>query len=441
MGKTARLRRAFPWLLAALLLAMVSGYYALTEPVTYMKRVAPDSSITRNPYSAAQQWLAQRGQPSKRILSAAALFPLPDTRTTLVIDKHRGMLTSNQVNALLEWVQDGGKLVVEARPLPGILDTSDASASDWQDNDPLLFALGITVWDSPVPSDAGQEDAIRDLLMALPTFVDSPLQYCLHSDNEALREDCARLACDAPPEPTPLTLHVSDNEPDRRVQLFSDYVIWHDSWDEEEGNAPHLEWPVEITGYADNDYGSQLVQLSLGSGQISVLTDLSLWSSERLLYFDHAWLLAWLTGAEPVWFVRSVAMPPLAQWLWLKAPALAFALLILLVLWLWHRIPRQGPRQQAREESRRDYLKHLHASGYFQWRTNQQMALLAELRKQAEQQLLRFHHQRNKALALAAKALSVPVKELDAALQSQADTRDRFTQQVSLLQSLKNCRH
>jgi hypothetical protein len=69
------------------------------------------------------------------------------------------------------------------------------------------------------------------------------------------------------------------------------------------------------------------------------------------------------------------------------------------------------------------------------------MALLAELRKQAEQQLLRFHHQRNKALALAAKALSVPVKELDAALQSQADTRDRFTQQVSLLQSLKNCRH
>ena len=70
MGKTARLRRAFPWLLAALLLAMVSGYYALTEPVTYMKRVAPDSSITRNPYSAAQQWLAQRGQPSKRILSA-----------------------------------------------------------------------------------------------------------------------------------------------------------------------------------------------------------------------------------------------------------------------------------------------------------------------------------------------------------------------------------
>jgi len=36
MGRTARLRRAFPWLLAALLVAMVAGYYALTEPVTFM---------------------------------------------------------------------------------------------------------------------------------------------------------------------------------------------------------------------------------------------------------------------------------------------------------------------------------------------------------------------------------------------------------------------
>ena len=438
--RKAHLRRAFPWLLATLLVAMIAGYYALTEPVTYMQRVAPDSSITRNPYSAAQRWLAQRGQASERILSAAALFPLPDTRTTLVIDKHRGMLTPNQVTTLLEWVQDGGELVVEARPLPGMLEASDASDSDWQDNDPLLFPLGITVWDSPVPESA-EEDPIRDLLMALPTFVDSPLQYCLHSDNEALREDCARLACDAPPEPTPLTLHVGDNEPDRQVQLFSDYVIWHDSWDDEEGNTPHLEWPVEVTGYADNDYGSQLVQLALGSGQISVLTDLSLWSNERLLYFDHAWLLAWLTADEPVWFVRSVAMPPLAQWLWLKAPALGIALLVLLALWLWYRIPRQGPRQQAREEQNRDYLQHLHASGYFQWRTRQQAALVDVLRKQAEQHLVRFHHQRDKALALAAKALSVPAKELEAALQMQPETRDQFTQQVALLQSLKNCSH
>ena len=55
--RKAHLRRAFPWLLATLLVAMIAGYYALTEPVTYMQRVAPDSSITRNPYSAAQRWL------------------------------------------------------------------------------------------------------------------------------------------------------------------------------------------------------------------------------------------------------------------------------------------------------------------------------------------------------------------------------------------------
>ncbi len=441
--RKAALRRWLPWLLGVTLMAMVAGYYALTEPVTTLQRVSPDSSITRNPYSAAQRWLAQRGQPSERILSAAALFPLPDTHITLIIDKRRGMLTANQVDALLNWVQRGGELIVEARPLPDILEASDATAADWRDNDPLLFPLGITVWDSPVPGDTADDDPIRDLLMALPPFVDSPLQYCLQSDNEELRENCARLVCEAPEEPAPLTLHVGDDEPDRRIQLYSDHVIWHDSWDEteDESLAPQPEWPVEVIGYADNDYGSQLVQMALGDGQISVLTDLSLWSNNQLLYFDHAWLLAWLTADEPVWFVRSVAMPPLAQWLWLKAPSLGTALLVLLALWLWYRIPRQGPRQQAREESSRDYLQHLHASGYFQWRTGQQAALVEVLRAQAEQQLVRFHHQRDKALTLAAKTLSVSVRELDTSLQMQPETRDQLTQQIALLQSLKNCSH
>ena len=61
----------------------------------------------------------------------------------------------------------------------------------------------------------------------------------------------------------------------------------------------------------------------------------------------------------------------------------AALLLVLLALWLWYRIPRQGPRQEAREESSRDYLQHLHASGYFQWRTEQQDTLLTALRQQA----------------------------------------------------------
>ena len=433
------MRRKLPWLGALLVVALMIAYYALTEPVTIIQRAAPDSAIQRNPYSAAQDWLAQRGQPSERVLSAAALFPLPAPDTTLIIDKQRGLLNHSQVRSLLQWVEAGGELIVEARPLPRSLDEDTATDADWQDNDDLLYSLGITVWKGEETVDEEELDPFFELLDALPAFAGNPLQYCLLTDNEELRATCEALACEAPPQPEPLLLHAGDDQPSRRIQLHSQHVLWHDSWNEDDSPQAFLpEWPVEVTAYADNEYGSQLVQLSLGDGQVTVLTDLGLWDNQNLLYFDHAWLLAWLTGNQPVWFVRSVAMPPLMQWLWLRAPELGTALLLLVALWLWSRIPRRGPIQPVAEDHNRDYLQHLHASGYFQWRTEQQDTLLTALRQQALARLNRYHHQRQQALERAASHLKVTVAQLDHALTQPPANRDQLAQQVALLQALRS---
>ena len=433
------MRRKLPWLGALLVVALIIAYYALTEPVTVIQRTAPDSAIQRNPYSAAQAWLAQRGQPSQRVLSAAALFPLPEEDTTLIIDKQRGLLSHSQVRALLHWVEAGGELIVEARMLPRSLDEDTATDADWQDNDDLLYSLGITVWEGEETVDEEELDPFFELLDALPAFAGNPLQYCLLTDNEELRATCEALACEAPPQPEPLLLHAGDDQPSRRIQLHSQHVLWHDSWNEDDSPQAFLpEWPVEVTAYADNEYGSQLVQLSLGDGQVTVLTDLGLWDNQNLLYFDHAWLLAWLTGNQPVWFVHSVAMPPLLQWLWLRAPELGTALLLLVALWLWSRIPRRGPIQPVAEDHNRDYLQHLHASGYFQWRTEQQDTLLTALRQQALARLNRYHHQRQQALERAASHLKVTVAQLDHALTQPPANRDQLAQQVALLQALRS---
>ncbi|MCG8394447.1 MAG: DUF4350 domain-containing protein [Pseudomonadales bacterium] len=432
------MRRKLPWIIGLLVIVLVVAYYVLTEPVTTVHRVAPDSRILRNPYSAAQEWLAQRGQPSERILSAAALFPLPEPHTTLILDKRRGLLTDNQVQSLLEWVQRGGELIVEARPLPDSREEDSASPEQWRKNDPLLYPLGVTVWDAPTTVTETEKAPFIELLEALPVFAGDPLQYCLFTDNDTLRADCVDLLCKAPEQPAPLLLHAGDDQPLRQIQLYSDHVLWHTSWDEDDSVSYEPEWPVELSAYADNDYGSQLIQLDLGDGQITVLTDLGLWSNPNLHYFDHAWLLAWLTGDKPVWFVRSVAMPPLMQWLWLRAPELGTALVLLLALWLWSRIPRRGPIQPMREENRHDYLQHLHASGYFQWRTNQQEALLEALRQQARARLDRYHHQPEQALQRAARHLKVPARALQQALTQQPETRDQLTQQVMLLQALRS---
>ncbi|MQX53711.1 DUF4350 domain-containing protein [Alcanivorax sediminis] len=436
----ATLRKWFPALLALTVLGLFVTWYALTEPVTTIHRVAPDSAVQRDPFHAAQAWLNQREQPTRRILSAAALFPLPDVDTTLVFDKQRGLMTRDQVDTLINWVMDGGDLIVAARPLPESRDEGTATDEQWRDNDPLLYPLGITVWEIEDDDEFQvlEEDPLIALLAMMPVFAGDPLQYCMESDNEDLRATCESLFCDAPEQPETLELHSDDDMLPRHIQLYSDHVLWHDSWDEEDDIEPHREWHTEVIAYADNEHGSQLIQLSLGEGQITVLTDLSLWDNEHLLYFDHAWLLAWLAGDDGVWFVRSVAMPPLLQWLWQRAPELILALLVLLALWLWLRIPRQGPLQPVADDSHHDYLQHLHASGYFQWRTEQQDNLLTALRQQASARLRGYHNNDEKALTLAARDLNCPAGELHSALNDTPQTRDQLIHQVRLLQALRS---
>ena len=429
-----------PVVIASVIAAMVGGYYALTEPVTAVHRMPLDSTVLRNPYHAAQAWLQQRQQPSERILSAAALFPLPDNTRVLVFDKRRGLMTDSQVSQLLEWVETGGELIVAARPLPENRDEASASEQQWQDNDPLLYPLGITVWrlEDEDEFQELEEDPLIAVLATMPLFAGDPLRYCMDSDNDDLRESCVSLFCDAPEQPEPLLLHGEGSERDRYIQLYSDHVLWHDSWDEEDDIAPHRQWPTEVTGWADNEHGSQLIQLSLGDGQITVLSDLSLWDNDHLLYFDHAWLLGWLTGDSPVWFVRSVEMPPLVQWLWRRAPELISALAILLGLWLWYRIPRQGPLHPANDGDHHDYLQHLHASGYFQWRTRQHAALLRDLRKQAGSVLNRLHPDPDTAFTLAGRRLDTRAEQIRLALYGDPESREHLLQTVQLLQTIRS---
>ncbi|EKF75007.1 hypothetical protein A11A3_06121 [Alcanivorax hongdengensis A-11-3] len=440
--------RKLPWILAILAIALGIGYYSLTEPVSYMRSVPVDSHIRNNPFAAAQQFLERQGQTSRRILSGASLFPLPDTNVTLVIDKQRGELSKDQVAQLLDWVHAGGEMIVAARPLPDSVDEKTVTDEQLADNDPLLYPLGITIWstqetDQDSEGDDKKEEELDKLINNYDFITQGVVAFCLSGDVTDAIGFCEKKLCEAPPQPEPLVLHGDKESRERRIQLYSDHELWHDSWNDtdDEAQTPtdnDPRWPVSVIAYADNEQGSQLIQLQLGDGLVTVLTDLSLWDNQHLLYFDHAWLLNWLTGGNQVWFVRSVMMPPLPQWLWLQAPALISALMVLLALWLWRRSRRTGPRIQWRHQQQRDYLEHLHASGYFLWRNSQYRSLLAPLREQAEQHLKRLDTRRERALAQVARRLDTSTEQLEQALTAQPDNREHFTRQVEWLQKIRS---
>ena len=98
-------RRGRFWGGLALLLVVAAlvFYVWATEPVRYMAPATPDASVRGNPYLAAQTLLENWQRPTRRIFSTGALFPLPDTGTTLILDEYRGELGSGRIDALFDW--------------------------------------------------------------------------------------------------------------------------------------------------------------------------------------------------------------------------------------------------------------------------------------------------------------------------------------------------
>ncbi len=432
-------RRGKFWGTLALLLVIAAlvFYVWATEPVRYMAPAAPDASVRGNPYLAAQTLLENWHRPTRRIFSTGALFPLPDTDTTLIIDEYRGELGSDRITALFDWVQRGGHLIVAARPAYQYLaddddseGESDSHQTDPGTGDPLLSPFGIRA--VPVTLEE-EDDPFADLLDRFQPMESLFLEYCLGDNDGELQPQCEALTCEAPPLPAPATLTDMDGE--RRQMLASPGQALRQS--------PTDLLPEALAFDAANADGGQMMQLTWDQGQVTVLAGLTLWDNQHLHYFDHAWLLNNLTGDGPVWFVQGIDMPPLPLWLWQHAWPPILALLLALAAWLWRRLPRPGPQWQAGESGRTDYLGHLLALGHFHWRTGQSERLLAPLRAAARRRLDLLHPDRERALTLAAERLALPEADLRDALESGGDQprprdRQQWADRVAILQTLRS---
>jgi len=431
----SRRRGGFWGALALLVLvAAVGFYFYATEPVRYMAPAAPDATVRGNPYLAAQTLLEDWQRPTRRVFSTAALFPLPATDTTLILDQYRGELGSDRIAALFDWTHRGGHLIVAARPAYHYL-TEDADKERENrpegNSDPLLTPFGIRAVTVAPESD---DDPFTTLLDRFQPMESLFLEYCLGNDTSGddLPPQCEALTCEAPPLPAPASVRGQNGEHWRLLAAPGQTL--------RQGAAQALANPPHRI--ATNNQGAQLIQLTLGEGRMTVLAGLTLWDNDNLHYFDHAWLLKQLTGDGPVWFVQGIDMPPLPLWLWEHAWPPILALLLALSAWLWRSLTRPGPRWQALESGRADYLAHLLALGHFHWRTGQSDAFLAPLRDTARRRLELLHPDQEQALSIAAERLAIPETTLrdalDATVKERARDRQQWTDRVAVLQTIRS---
>jgi len=403
---TARFSRV---LLAALLLviAIVAAVPVFDQLERYEKVVdqGPSPQARANPYLAAQTFLRQRGIAVDAVQNLSTLAPIEQQPQTLMLLDSRENMTPAEVQRLLTWTRNGGRLVFVAEQL-------------WDEKlgrsgDPLLDQLQIRQF---MTRDLRAQERQRELGQTKQMI---PL---------------TAPAIDAPKTPWPeLTRLYVQNENDPAYMSFDP--------------AFHLDDPQDkAQSWANSADATHMLQIVYGKGLITVLTDADLWKAPAIGKYDNAWLLWYLSQDSHVTQLLRTDHDTLFDLLWKHFPQALLALGLCMGAGLWHAGMRCGPLQPQASRARRQLSEHLRASADFILRRKGQQALLRAL----QQDVLRRARQRHpgfEALVVAeqwqalARLTRQPTTRISQALRPRRQERlssSEFTRQVAYLQTLRN---
>src|SRR5690606_39111861 len=143
--------------------------------------------------------------------------------------------------------------------------------------------------------------------------------------------------------------------------------------------------------WADANGRVHFAQFEVGSGLLTVVSDLDIWQSAHIGEHDHALALAQLTDtASGVSLIGDVEVPGLPTLLWQWARELIIALALVIAAWAWARARRFGPIRDPQPQVRRSLAEHIHASATWLWRRGHAQVLLDAARGDV---LRRLHRQ------------------------------------------------
>ncbi|KMT54026.1 DUF4350 domain-containing protein [Pseudomonas fildesensis] len=383
------MKRPLLWtgLLLACLLA-AGGLYLWHKAIPYDEVVdrGPSPQVLANPYLAAEHFLRQQGLAVEHANSLERLSDLPAKGHSLLLLGERSNMTPRQVDQLLNWAKSGGHLLLVAEAL----------------------------WDE----EAGKSgDLLLDRLHIQQALSDEPEEPVPARKKKA--PDLTKLYVDNETAPAYFSFDTDFNLIDpRHLAQFS----------------------------ANSARSSHLMQLDLGQGRMTVITDSDLWKNPGIGKHDNAWLLWYLNQGTDITLLFNSDADDLLTLLMRYFPQALVALAALIALALWQAGMRQGPIQAPTQKARRQLQEHLKASADFLLRRSGQGTLLNALQRDiqraarhrhpgfehldsAEQWRVLEHLTRQPNHVIRQALGPLPAKRL-----SSAD----FSRQVACLQTLRN---
>lgn len=315
-----------PLLWVGLLLACLlgaGGLYVWHKAMPYDEVVdrGPSPEALGNPYLAAEHFLRQQGLAVERASGLERLSDLPPRGRSLLLLGERDNMTPRQVDQLLDWAKSGGHLLVVAEAL----------------------------WDEET---AKSGDLLLDRLHIQQTLSDESEQPA--PARKQKKPDLTKLYVDNETAPAYFSFDTDFNLTDpKHLAQFS----------------------------ANSARSSHLMQLNLGQGRVTVVTDSDLWKTPGIGQHDNAWLLWYLNQGTDVSLLFNSDVDDLFTLLMRYFPQALVALAALIALALWQAGMRQGPIQAPAPKARRQLQEHLQASADFLLRRSGQGTLLHALQR------------------------------------------------------------
>lgn len=315
-----------PLLWVGLLLACLlgaGGLYVWHKAIPYDEVVdrGPSPEALGNPYLAAEHFLRQQGLAVERASGLERLSDLPPRGRSLLLLGERDNMTPRQVDQLLNWAKSGGHLLVVAEAL----------------------------WDEET---AKSGDLLLDSLHIQQTLSDESEQPA--PARKQKKPDLTKLYVDNETAPAYFSFDTDFNLTDpKHLAQFS----------------------------ANSARSSHLMQLNLGQGRVTVVTDSDLWKTPGIGQHDNAWLLWYLNQGTDVSLLFNSDVDDLFTLLMRYFPQALVALAALIALALWQAGMRQGPIHAPAPRARRQLQEHLQASADFLLRRSGQGTLLHALQR------------------------------------------------------------
>ncbi|MDY0249649.1 MAG: DUF4350 domain-containing protein [Pseudomonas sp.] len=326
------------------LLLIALGIWLSQKITFYEERIelgaSPEARSDR--YLAIQYFLREQGIAVTSIDSLVSLMRAPAPQHTLFLLSNDATLIDSQQSALLDWVAQGGHLVISAQ-----------HEKVEQDAPSLLATLGIEKHlSADLDEDIASDEATLEQAESHTT------QSQEDTKAESLPSTLTRLYLENEQSPAYLAL-------DSRYHLY------------DADNRAHA--------WANSQAATHLLQLTHGQGLVTVLSDFGLWQQTQIKNYDHAWLLWYLAQDTEVTLFNPPKQQGLFSLLWQYFPIACGLLLVLLLLSVWANALRFGPIITPQDNRRRKLTEHLHAAALFNLRYNGQRSLLLALQKDIQQ--------------------------------------------------------